>query len=308
MNSYAALVVGLIFAGIGGELFVRGTVGLAKAARISPGIIAATVAAFATSSPELTVAISSALNGTPEISLGDVLGSNLVNVALILATALLLAPIVAPRDGIRRDFPVAALVPVILSALLFDGQLSRIDGALLMIGFLAWLAAIIHEVRRQRSAAAQVLGETNSTRAVIESAIGLALLIVAGKLIVHGATGIAKVYGLSEFVIGATVVAVGTSVPEFATAIISRIRGHDEVGLGTILGSNIFNGLFIVGVASVITPINVSLLAAAPALILGFAAIALTYPRGAGTIDRWRGGMLLAVYVAYLAAIIQGGQ
>jgi cation:H+ antiporter len=241
----------------------------------------------------------------PEISLGDVLGSNVVNVALILATALLFAPVTAPRDGIRRDFPVATLVPVILGILLLDGHLSRLDGLVLLAGFFAWLLAIIHEVRKQRSAAAQVLGETRSVRAIIEGIIGLALLIAAGKLIVYGATGIAKTYGLSEFVIGATVVAVGTSVPEFATVIISRVRGHDEVGIGTILGSNIFNGLFIVGVACMITPINVPFNAAAPALILGFAAVVLTYPPRSGIIARWRGGMLLAVYAAYLAAVFQ---
>ena len=305
MDSYIALLIGLACAGGGGELFVRGTVGLAKAARISPGIIAATVAAFATSSPELTVAISSALNGVPEISLGDVLGSNVVNVALILATALLFAPVTAPRDGIRRDFPVAMLVPVILGILLLDGHLSRLDGLVLLAGFFAWLLAIIHEVRKQRSATAQVLGETQASARDREGIIGLALLIAAGKLIVYGATGIAKTYGLSEFVIGATVVAVGTSVPEFATVIISRVRGHDEVGIGTILGSNIFNGLFIVGVACMITPINVPFNAAAPALILGFAAVVLTYPPRSGIIDRWRGGMLLAVYAAYLAAVFR---
>ena len=305
MDNYLALLIGLACAGVGGELFVRGTVGLAKAARISPGIIAATVAAFATSSPELTVAISSALNGTPEISLGDVLGSNVVNVALILAAVLLMGPIHAPRSGIRRDFPVAALVPVILGALLLDGQLSRLDGMLLLAGFLAWLVAVLYEVRAQRSATAQVLGEGRPTRAVVEGAIGLALLIAAGKLIVYGATGIAKTYGLSEFMIGATIVAVGTSVPELATAIISRVRGHDEVGLGTILGSNIFNGLFIVSVASTITPINVPFSLAAPALILGFAAVVLTYPPRSGTIHRWRGGILLAVYATYLFAVFQ---
>jgi len=305
VNNYLALLIGLACAGIGGELFVRGTVGLAKAARISPGIIAATVAAFATSSPELTVAISSALNGTPEISLGDVLGSNVVNVALILAAVLLIGPIKAPRSGIRRDFPVAALVPVILGVLLLDGRLSRLDGMLLLAGFLAWLGAVLYEVRSQRSAAAQVLGEGRPTRAVAEGGVGLALLIAAGKLIVYGATGIAKTYGLSEFIIGATIVAVGTSVPELATAIISRVRGHDEVGLGTILGSNIFNGLFIVSVACTITPINVPFSVAAPALLLGFAAIVLTYPPRSGTIDRWRGGMLLAVYATYLFAVFQ---
>ncbi len=305
MNNYLALLVGLACAGGGGELFVRGTVGLARAARISPGIIAATVAAFATSSPELTVAVSSALGGAPAISLGDVLGSNVVNVALILAAALLIAPIHAPRGSIMRDFPVATLVPVLLAVLLFDGQVSRIDGMVLLAAFLAWLVAVIIEARRERSAAARVLGEGKPVRAVVEGAVGLALLVTAGKLIVYGATGIAQAYGLSEFIIGATIVAIGTSVPELATAIISRVRGHDEVGLGTILGSNIFNGLFVVGVASTITPIVVPFSEAAPALVLGLVAVVLTFPSRSGQIDRWRGGMLLVVYAAYLAAILQ---
>lgn len=237
MNDYLALLIGIAFAGAGGELFVRGTVGVAAALRISPGIIAATVAAFATSSPELTVSINSALAGTPRIALGDALGSNVVNVALILAAAVLIAPITATRDTIRRDFPVALTVPVILAVLLLDGVLSRLDGLLLLGLFVGWLIAVIHEARRQRSAAVMVLGEHKPLRAVIGGAAGLALLIVAGHLIVAGATGVAQSRGIDAFIIGATVVAVGTSVPELATAIISAIKGHEEVGLGTILGN-----------------------------------------------------------------------
>ena len=126
---YLALLVGLVCAGGGGELFVRGTVGIAKAARISPGIIAATVAAFATSSPELTVAISSALTGAPELSFEDALGSNVVNVALILGLVLVIAPITAPRGSLRRDLPVALVIPTVTAVLLAKGQLGRLDCA-----------------------------------------------------------------------------------------------------------------------------------------------------------------------------------
>jgi len=305
MNDYIALLIGIICAGAGGELFVRGTVGTASALRISPGIIATTIAAFATSSPELTVAINSALHGAPRIALGDALGSNVVNVALILAAALLIAPITATRDMVRRDLPVALTVPVILAALLFDGALSQLDGLLLLGLFAGWLVAIIGEARRQRSAAGAVLGERKPLRAVIEGVAGLGLLIVAGRLIVTGATGIAEAQGIDAFIVGATVVAIGTSVPELATAIISGIRGHKEVGLGTILGSNIFNGLFIIGVTASIAPISITLREVAPTLILGLAAVALTYPPLPGTIGRWRGLTLLGVYLAYLFAVLQ---
>ena len=300
------LLFGVLCAGGGGELFVRGTVGLAKTLRISPGIVATTVAAFATSSPELTVSITSALHGTPRIALGDALGSNVVNVALILGTALLIGVLHASRGTIKRDFPTALIVPVVLAVLLVDGELSRIDGLLLLTMFLVWLVVVIREARRERSAVEEVLGAYPPGRALLEGSIGLGLLIVAGRLIVTGASGIASAYGISDFIIGATVVAVGTSVPELATTIISRLRGHDEVGLGTILGSNIFNGLFIVGIASTITPIQIGFAQVAPALVLGLAAVALTYPPRSGVIDRRRGLMLIAVYAVYLVAVLQG--
>ncbi len=285
---------------------MRGTVGFSKSLRISPGIVAATVAAFATSSPEITVSITSALQGTPRIALGDALGSNVVNVALILGGALLIGTLHAPPGTVRRDFPTALMVPVVTAVLLIDGELSRGDGLALLAMFAIWLVVVIREARRERSAVEEVLGAHPPGRALIEGAIGLILLIAAGRLIVSGATGIASAYGFSDFVIGATVVAIGTSVPELATTLISRMRGHDEVGLGTILGSNIFNGLFVVGIASTITPIRISLSAAAPALVLGCLAVALTYPPRSGVIDRHRGLMLLAVYAVYLVVTLQG--
>jgi cation:H+ antiporter len=308
MNAYLGLIVGLICAGFGGELFVRGTVGIAQAARISPGIIAATVAAFATSSPELTVGISSALEGVPQVSLGDVLGSNVVNVALILGLALLIAPINVPRDSISRDFPVAILVPLAVGIMLIDGQLSRLDGAILLIGFLAWLYAVVQEARRQRAASeGSAATKTSPLRAIIESGIGLGLLIAAGKLIVFGATGIAQDFGLSAFVIGATVVALGTSVPELATTVISSLRGHDEVGLGTILGSNIFNGTFILGVVSLITPVNAQFQSSAWVLGFGIVALALIFSAQSGRIGRSHGTLLLALYLVYVGVTLHGG-
>ncbi len=305
MSFYLAMLLGLLLAGGGGELFVRGTVGVALAARISPGIIAATVAAFATSSPELTVALSSALEGRPEISLGDALGSNVINVAIILGLALVIAPIHVPRGSIRRDYPVALSMTVLIGVMLIDGRITRIEGMLLVAGFFAWLVAIMLEARRERSAAPEVLGDKPLSRAAIECVIGLVLLVAAGKLIVYAGTGIAKTLGLSEFIIGATIVAIGTSIPELATAIISRIRGHDEVGLGTVLGSNIFNGLFITGTAASITPIDVTFLAAAPALVIGLLTMALAFPPRSGRIGRWRGAILLSTYAVYVAALLQ---
>lgn len=305
MNAYTALLLGIVCAGIGGELFVRGMVGLAHWLRIAPGIIGATVAAFATSSPELSVSINAALAGNPQIGLGDSLGSNVVNIALILALALVISAIQSPRDSVKRDFPVALLIPVITGALLLDGALSRLDGLMLLSLFIAWLVATIIESRKQPSLAEEYLGAQRKWRVVFFCVTGLVLLVSAGNLIVSGARGIAITFGIAEFIIGATVVAVGTSMPELATAIIAKLRGHDEISLGTIIGSNIFNGSFIVAVTAMIHPISVAWRDVALALVFGLVALAFTYPSRTGLIERRRGMLLLVVYTAYLATIIQ---
>jgi len=305
MNDYMAIILGVVCAGIGGELFVRSVVGLAHWVRIPPGIIGATVAAFATSSPELSVSINASLAGKPQIALGDALGSNVVNVALILALALVISGIQCPRESVKRDFPVARLIPVVTGILFLDGELSRIDGVLMLSMFLAWLVAAVIEARKQRSAAEEVLGENRGWLVVLSCVVGLAFLIAAGNLIVAGARGIAIAFGIDEFIVGATIVAVGTSVPELATTLIAKIRGHDEVGLGTILGSNIFNGIFIVAVAAIIHPITVAWREVAIALAFGLVVLAFSYPLRTGFIERRRGVLLLVLYAVYLATIIQ---
>jgi cation:H+ antiporter len=305
MNDYLALILGVVCAGLGGEVFLRGTVSVGRWMRVSPAVIGATLAAFATSSPELAVGTRAALAGVPEISLGDVLGSNVVNVALILALVLCISGIVTPRQSIRRDFPVALIVPIVIGLLSLDGRLSRWDGALLLCGFIGWLIAAAVEAHRQRSSTEGNMPRHLLARALVLCAVGLALLILAGHLVVTGARGIARSYGIGEFVIGATVVAVGTSMPELATALIAKLRGHGELGLGTLLGSNIFNGLLIVSVVALICPIEVDWSKVAVALVFGLLTVVCTYPFGSGYIGRGRGVLLLALYGLYLAIVLQ---
>jgi cation:H+ antiporter len=163
MNDYIALILGIICAGIGGELFVRGTVELAHWARVSPGIIGVAIAVFATSSPELSVSINAAMAGESQIALG----SNVVNVALVLAIALVISGIRSPRDSVKRDFPVALLVPLITGALFLDGELCRLDGLLMLSLFLVWLSAAVIEARKQRSATEATSGEHHDWTAVL---------------------------------------------------------------------------------------------------------------------------------------------
>jgi len=302
---FMILLGGIICASIGGELFVRGIVGVARWARISAGIIGATFAAFATSSPELSVSITSSMAGAPQIALGDALGSNVVNIGLILGIALFFGPLHATRDTLKRDFPLAMLVPVLLGILSYDGVLSRIDGLILIGLFITWLVVMVLEVRKQRSATADVLGEPQHGRAIVESVIGLIFLIASGGLIVSGAKGIATSYGIDPYIVGATLVAIGTSAPELAITIISRIRGHDEVGLGTILGSNIFNGLFIVAVAAIIMPIHVTWQEVSVGLAIGFLTTVFTFPAHGNLVEKRRGVILVALYLVYLGVLIQ---
>jgi cation:H+ antiporter len=306
VNDYLILILGLAAAGAGGELFVRGAVGLAQWARVPAGIIGATIAAFATSSPEFAVSVGASLEGKPQIALGDALGSNVVNIALVLGIALLFSKLKAARDSIRRDFPVAALAPILTGILLMDGELSRVDGVVLLAVFLAWLVAVMFEVRKSRSAVEEVLGDTNRL-SVMLSALGvLGLLILAGRLIVTGAKNIALSYGFEEFVFGATVVAVGTSIPELATVIISKFRGHEEIGLGTILGSNIFNNFWIVSVATLISPMKgLPLRELSVGLGFGLLTVLIIIPSREGIIGRGRGIILLVLYAAYIVTILQ---
>ena len=304
MNDYVMLAAGIVCAAGGAELFVRGAVGIAFWLRIAPGIVGATVAAFATSSPELAVGVSAALNGVPQIAFGDVLGANIVNVGMVLALAVLISAMKCPRDSIRRDFSAALLTPVLTAALAVDGEISRVDGVVLMVAFFIWLTLTVVSARRQRG---DVLPEANSGRGwrlIAVLLIGLVILFAAGHLIVSGAKGVARAMGIGEFVIGAVIVAVGTTVPELATMIVSKLRGYEEVGLGTVLGSIVFNACFIVGVAAMIHPIPVDWGEASVALGFGLVALLCAYPDRRGIIGRARGVLLLLLYIANVVALL----
>ncbi len=298
------LVAGLACAATGGELFVRGAVGIAEASRVPAGIIGATVAAFGTSSPELSVAINSALDGRPQLALGDALGSNVANIGLVLGLMLMVGSVRVTGGTIRRDLAAALIVPVVTAALAADGRIGRPDAVLLLVVFTFWLIVTVQAARRERSASAEVLAEHSFARAIPVGLIGLALLILAGRLIVSGAKGIGTELGLSAFIVGVVFVAVGTSVPELATAVISRLRGHEEIGLGTVLGSNIFNGALIIPIAALITPIRVDWGEIAVAIAFGIAVLIAILPIPSAVLGRKRGALLLSLYVSSILVLL----
>lgn len=302
--SLLALALGIALAAIGGERFVRGTVGIATVARIPPGIVGATVAAFATSSPELSVSVIAALGGDPAIALGDATGSSLVNLGVVLGLTVVLVPVTARWADIRRDLPAALAATGVLALLAADGEVTRLDAGLLLALFAAWITWAALDARRERSDVPETLGDVTAGDAARDSLIGLVALIAAGQLVVVGAKGLGDILGWDDFVVGAVLVAIGTSTPELVTALVAVRRGHADVGVGALLGSNVFNGLFIVGTAGAIAPIPVSWDAVSLALGFGLVATVLSVPDRRGALHRWRGGVLLAVYAAYLVALL----
>lgn len=305
MNNYLAVALGILCAGVGGELFVRGAVGIGRWLRVPIGLIGVTIAAFATSSPEMAVAITAASAGAPQISLGDALGSNIVNVSLILALAILIAPIEAAFATLRRDFAVALLTPIAIALLAFDGRLSRLDGLLLLVLFGGWLALVVQEARTRRTAAPALAEEQARGVSLLFTTIGLLVLIAAGRLIVTGAKGVAVAYGIDPFIIGATVVAVATGAPELAMTLIAVIRKQEHLGLGNILGSNIFNGLFIVALAAMISPITIVWDEVAIGLLWGVVTTLIIIPFYGTVIGRQRGLLLLLLYLLYVALLLR---
>lgn len=290
---------------LGGAAFLQGVVGVAAGLRLPRLLVATTLAAFATSSPELTVSGLAAWAGRPGIGLGDALGSNVVNLGLVLGSALLFGPLtVAPRE-IRRDWLLAVAVPVLTLLLALDGALSRMDGVVLLGMFATWTAwltrlALRHR-RNPRIETTEPSPAPPMAGALLRLLAGLAGLLLAGRLFVAGATGIASALGVHAYVIGATLVSAGTSLPEWVTVLLARRRGHDDVGVGTLLGSNLFNGLAVVGLAASIRPIRASLHEIGIAAGFGLLTLALVLPRH-GVLSRRRGLALLLAYAAFLVA------
>ena len=302
-----SLLAAIPLAALGGETFLKGILGVAAWLRLPRLLVATTLAAFATSSPELTVSIMAALAGKPEIGLGDALGSNVVNIALILGLALLFGALAARLADIKRDFVLALAVPVLTLALAADGEVSRLEGALLLALFTLWLILVARQaIEHRRNTPADAQSLVRPLRAWLFVLAGLVFLTLSGRLFVTGASGIAAALGVHAYVIGATVVAIGTSLPELVTTLLSRLRGHDDVGLGTLLGSNLFNGLAIVGVAASIHPIRVPVSEVAVTLGFGVLAVLLILPHR-GAISRLRGLALLAAYAAYVIATVAAG-
>lgn len=306
LTTLLLLAAGVAAAVVGADLLVRGSVAWARRWRLPPAVIGVTMAAFGTSGPELAVALRAAATGRPEIAVGEVLGSNLVNLGLVLGVALLFRALAIDRRTVVRDIPLAAAAPVLVLLLLDDGQLSRPDAVLLLIAFVLWLADVVRTARSERRPATADGAVGSNRHPALATGLGLALLALAGGAIVAAANGIMVSLGWSGYAVGVVFVAVSTSAPEMATLVMARVRGQDGVGVGTVLGSNIFNTLWIIGVAGLVHPVVLPEVGIRVVVGLSVLATLLVLPRTGRPLPRARGLLLLATYVAALALTTAG--
>lgn len=320
LMTFVYLLAGLVLLVAGAEVLVRGAAKLAAQFGIPPLIIGLTVVAFGTSAPETAVSVQASLNGSGDIAIGNVLGSNIANVLLILGLTSLVAPLIVSRQLIRLDVPIMIGASLVTYALAWDGSLSRLDGALLFAAVVTYTAFLIISSRKASATAsaddefAQEFGldaQPKPYAGLINAglvAAGLVLLVVGSNFLVEGAVSLARALGLSELVIGLTVIAVGTSLPELATSILAAIRGERDIAVGNIVGSNIFNLLCVLGLASLVSPEAITVAANALAfdfpVMIAVALACLPIFFTGYAINRWEGLLFLAYYVAYTVYLV----
>jgi cation:H+ antiporter len=291
---------------VGGESLVRGASTLASRLGLSPLAIGLTVVAFGTSTPELVVSVNAALSGANDIAVGNVVGSNIANIALILGLSCLLSPLVVRAKVVRIDAPIMVLVSFALLAVLNDGGASRPEGSVLFLGLLTYVGFTLWEARRESSSVRREFESAVAVRppSLLSSTglviVGLLSLVLGGRLLVVSAVAMASTFGISEAAIGLTIVAVGTSLPELATSIIASLRGHGDMAVGNVVGSNIFNVLGILGVSAVIRPLRLGEIAWLDLGVMTGLAVLLTvllYTRP--RLGRGTGLFLLAGFAGY---------
>ncbi|MFZ9885967.1 MAG: calcium/sodium antiporter [Myxococcota bacterium] len=319
--------LGVVFLVGGAELLVRGASRLAVAFGMSPLVIGLTIVAFGTSAPELAVSVQGAVSGSAGVALGNVVGSNIANILLILGLAALIVPLTVDQQLIRWDVPLLIAASAVAFAMgVFDGGLGRVDGSLLFVAGLAYIAFAVRQSRRETKAVAaeyqEALEHTEGLQPgepaprpavnVLFVLAGLGLLVVGARWLVDAAIEVAKWFGLSELVIGLTVVAVGTSLPEIATSITAALRGERDIAVGNAIGSNIMNLVLVLGPTAVLAPAGVPVPASALAfdmpVMIAVAVGALPIFFSGHRIARWEGVLFLAMYAAYLTYVALSAQ
>lgn len=314
-TSILAVVGGFILLVWSADRFITGAAALARDLGVSPLIIGLTIVGFGTSMPEMLVSGMAAWAGEPGLAIGNAIGSNIANMGLVLGSAALLRPLAVRSQTLRREFPMLFAVMLLALALLWDGRLGRVDGAILLAALVLLMGWLIRQGLRERGYdpmareySAEIPSQMPMGRALLLVAVGLGALLISSRLLVWGAVNIAHLLGVSDLVIGLTVVAIGTSLPELAASVLGALRNEPDIAIGNVLGSNMFNLLAVMGLPGLIHPLAV------PAEVLrrdfpimGAFTVALFLMaygfRGPGRLNRIEGALLLCGFIAYMGLL-----
>ena len=297
------LSLGFLLLVKGADWFVDGASGVATRLRIPQLVIGLTIVAMGTSAPEAAVSISAALKGNADITIGNIVGSNILNILIILGLASALVPIAVAKSTLRVDIPFMLAITGILLVLGWDGTISLVDGLVMLALFIGYLAYLFTGAKNDPEE--EAAKDLPLWKALLLTIVGLALIILGADIAVDAATALARIFGMSERFIGLTIVALGTSLPELFTSVSAARKGNADIAIGNIVGSNIFNILFIVGLSALIVPVPF----AAPfridtviAILAGIILLIFAYPRR--KLLRWQGPVMLATYGIYLAWLL----
>ena len=304
------IVAGVVLVLWGADRLTDGAVALAERMEIPQIVIGLTIVALGTSAPEFCVSLVSALKGTADLAVGNVVGSNIFNAMLIVGVAAMVAPMTILPSTVRKDVPVALLASVALTVMvLMDGNLSRVDAALLFVGFLAFMWVTLRGAKgshaiEQEQAAPRGYSVLKSVGLLV---LGLACLVVGSNIFVDGATSVAQTLGVSEAVIGLTIVAGGTSLPELATSVVAARKGNSGIAIGNVLGSNVLNILLILGAAGLICPMQVQGITLVDFAMMTISVLLLwLFSYTKLTVARWEGAVLTAIFLGYMGWLVAG--
>ncbi len=312
---FIILIIGFFLLIKGADIFVDGASSIAKKIGIPSVIVGLTIVSLGTSAPELAVSLISSFNGNNGIAVGNVLGSNLFNTLVVLGGTAIVAPLLIKKSTIKRDY-IATLVVTILTCFLIFGlvpksenMLSRISGIILLVVCIAYMFILVKAAKKDSVKDEENTSEIKMSKNILLSLIGVVGIVFGGNLVVDSATNIAYALGMSEKLVGLTIVAVGTSLPELVTSIVAALKGENDIALGNVLGSNIFNLVLILGASATISPITVSgvmlidfIILIAVTLFIG--ALIFLNKKEDKRLGRLEGIILVGIYVAYLAYII----
>ncbi len=307
------VVFGFILLVKGADFFVDGASNIAKKFRIPAFVIGLTIVAFGTSAPELAVSVSAAIKGSNDIAVGNVVGSNIFNTLVVLGASAAITPIVVEKSMIKRDYPLSIFASMLLCILTFDTilwkrdamSLGRLGGIILLIAFAGFMFMTIRAGMKNRTTEEENCKDISLVKSIVLLVLGLCGIVWGGDLTVEGAKGIARVLGMSEALIGLTIVAIGTSLPELVTSVVAARKGESEIAVGNVIGSNIFNIFFILGISATILPMRVSgsylydMIILAAVMIATYIPIAITKK-----VSRGFGIGMICTYVGYTAYLI----